>query len=122
MFQISPYAQPLYSDNQTVGVGLVGYAVLPANNTVQDYPDLISYLENGDLCITKGGWKLENSLIKPIRLYSLDYMDYLLSLQRATGIYADEISTQKLREITWSNIFNTTILNQTTSTFFHELK
>lgn len=122
MFQMAPYNSPFYSEPQTIGVELIGYAVLPGSNTVQDYSDLISYLENGDLCVTGSGWDLENSLIKPVRLHSLDYLDYLLSLQRTIGIYANEITTHDLRDITWSNIYNTTILNPTESSFFHALK
>ena len=41
-------------DERMIGVDLVGYAILPSENTIQDYTDLISYLENGDLCITGG--------------------------------------------------------------------
>lgn len=114
-FHLSP-------DERTLRVRSKGYVILPGNNTVQDYSDLISYLENGDLCITGNGWELENSLIKPIRLLSVEYMDYLLSLQRATGIYVNEITTKELREITWSNILNTTILTPTECTFFRAAK
>lgn len=110
------------SDNDVVGVGLAGYAVIPGENTIQDYPDLLSCLENGDPCVTGGGWELEKSFLKPIRLFPLGYMDSLIQLQRATGIYANELSNIELREITWSNIFNTTVLDSTTGNLFHELK
>ena len=122
MFQFDSNAQSPYPDSRAIGVGLAGYAIIPTGNTLQDYPDLISYLDNGDPCITGGGWELENNFIKPIRLFSLDYIESLLKLQRATGIYATEITPKELRDITWSNIFNTTILNTVTSNFFQELR
>lgn len=121
MFEMEPFIQPA-SDNQITGVGLVGYSVLPTNTTIHDYPDLISYLDNGDLCVTGGGWELEKNNIKPIHLYQLEHLDYLLALQRSTGIYANEITTKALRDITWSNILSTTVLNSTASLCFHELK
>ena len=53
---------------------------------------------------------------------SFEYIDKLISLQRATGLYVNELSISSLRDITWSNIFNTTTLCQQTSMLFHELK
>lgn len=110
------------SYDKTVGVNPSGYAILPSNHTIDDYSDLISYLENGDICITGGSWVLENRFIKPIRLIPVSYMDYLLSLQRATGIYVNEITAKKLRGITWHDIGSTTILNATGKTFFQDLQ
>ncbi len=122
MFQFDPTAQSIPNNSKPVGVGLVGYVILPTGNTIQDYPDLISYLEDGEPCVTGGSWELKQHYLKPISLYSLEYIDFLIQLQRATGIYANEISYKELREVTWSNIFNATILNSTASSFFHELK
>lgn len=122
LFQFDSNAHSLYPDSKAIGVELAGYAILPTGNTIQDYPDLVSYLENGDSCITGGGWELENNFIKPIRLFSLDCIENLLKLQRATGIYTNEITPKELRDITWSNIFNSTVLNTVTSNFFHELR
>ena len=122
MFQFDPAAQTIPSESKPIGVGLVGYAILPTGNTIQDYPDLISYLEDGEPCVTGGGWELRQHYLKPVGLYSLEYIDSLIQLQRATGVYANELSNRELREVTWSNIFNATILNSTASSFFHELK
>lgn len=54
---------------QVIGISSAGYAVLPEGNTIQDYPALISYLENGEPCVTGGSWELSNHLLKPIRPY-----------------------------------------------------
>lgn len=122
MFQYEFNPQPSYLEQKIIGVKLTGYAILPTGNTMDDYSDLISYLEDGELCLTGGSWDLEQNQIKPIRLFSLDYIDKLIALQRTTGIYANEISTLQLRNISWSNIYNTTLLTQQSSIFFHELR
>ena len=86
-------------DERMIGVDLVGYAVLPSGNTIQDYTDLISYLENGDICITGGILELQEHAIKPVRLLTVEILDELTELQRQTGIYANEIGNKELREI-----------------------
>lgn len=122
MFQIDSNAQSPFPDDQAIGISLSGYVILPTEHNLEDYPDLLSYLENGDPCLTGSNWELEQSMLKPIRLFSSHYIEQLISLQRSTGIYANEITPNDLREITWSNLFNSTILNSTTSLFFHELR
>ena len=103
-------------------IELSGYAILPSGNTIQDYSDLISYLENGEACITGGSWELEEHMLKSIKLFPLEYLDDLIQLQRATGIYANDLRTKELREITWSNIYNTAIPNSNSRMLFHEFK
>lgn len=120
MFQIDSHLQSPFPDERAIGITLSGYVILPTGCQLQDYPDLISYLENGDPCITGGSWELEQSMLKPIRLYPLKYIEDLINLQRLTGIYANEITTTDLREITWSNISHTTVLNSTTRSRFYE--
>lgn len=122
MFVFDSSNTPPKPSTSAIGVGLNGYAILPLGNTINDYPDLISYLENGDPCVTGGGWKLENNFLKPIHLYSLEYLEMLIKLQRATGIYVNDIYNKELRDITWNNLFSTTILNTAASNYFHELK
>ena len=122
MFQLDSGSGVPHPDDRIIGIGLAGYAILPSGNTIQDYPDLISYLENGDACITGGGWELEEHMLKPVRLFSLKYLDELIQFQRATGIYANDLNTKELREITWSNIYNTAIPNNSLRMLFHEFR
>ena len=122
MFQLDPGSGVPHPDDRIIGIGLAGYAILPSGNTIQDYPNLISYLENGDACITGGSWELEEHMLKTIRLFTLEYLDELVQLQRATGIYANDLSSKELRDITWSNIYNTAIPNNTSRMLFHEFK
>lgn len=122
MFQMDPFTATSYPDNRAIGVSLSGYAILPTGTTIQDYPDLISYLENGEPCLTGGSWELKDNNIRPIRLFSSDHIESLLKLQRATGIYANEITLKELRNITWSNIANSAVLIENTSNLFRHIK
>lgn len=122
MFQMDLGSSVPHHNDRIIGIKLAGYAVLPLDRTIQDYPDLISYLENGDACITGGNWELEEHMLKAIRLSALEYLDELVQLQRATGIYANDLGTKELREITWSNIYNTSIPNSNLRILFHEFK
>lgn len=109
-------------DERMIGVDLVGYAILPSENTIQDYTDLISYLENGDICITGGILELQEHSIKPVRLLTVEILDELTELQRQTGIYANEIGNKELREITWSNICNTAAPSRDLQMLFQKVK
>ena len=122
MFQMSSSTFSPSSGNGIIGIAQTGYAILPEGNTIQDYPDLISYLDNGDVCITGSCWELSTHLLKTIHLYPDENLNKLLQLQRATGIYANELSPEKLRDITWSNLYNAALLNDTSGILFHELK
>ena len=122
MFQFDSSNPIPAGENQIIGISPVGYVVLPAGNCTQDYPDLISYLENGEPCITGGCWELSTHLLKTILLYPVNHIDNLVKLQRATGIYANELSPEILRNITWGNIYNTALLNPTSRMLFHDLK
>ena len=122
MFRLESGMESSPCDKQIIGISHVGYAVLPTGNNIQDYPDLISYLEDGEPCVTGGCWELSTHLLKTVHLHPFEHMDNLLRLQRATGIYANELSPNNLRDITWSNICNTTLLNNSSRMLFHELK
>lgn len=122
MFQLNSGMPETADENQIIGISPVGYAILPTGNSIQDYPDLISCLEDGEPCVTGGCWELSTHLLKTIHLYPVEHIDNLLKLQRATGIYANELSPDILRDITWSNICNSTLLNNTSRMLFHELK
>lgn len=122
MFQMDPGASPIPGENNFIGVGLTGYAILPSKHTLEDYPDLISCLENGDPCVTGGGWELRSHFLKPVYLIPLKHAELLLRMQRATGIYIDEISLAELKNIEWNQIYHTSLLDQATGTLFHEAK
>lgn len=120
MFEMPDIGNAPVQARPVIGISQMGYVIIPTGNTITDYDHLLSYLDNGEACLTGGGWELEESFLKPIRLFPLHTMEYLLKLQKATGIYANELSVKELREITWSNLYNSTILDQVTSSRFHE--
>ena len=122
MFQLDTGSGSIHPDNRIIGIRLTGYAILPPGNTIQDYPDLISYLENGDACVTGSSWEMEEHMIKVIRLFTSEYLDELVRLQRSTGIYFSELGTKELREITWSSIYNTSIPNNKSRILFREYR
>lgn len=108
--------------NANVRILFKGYAILPSNSTIHDYPDMLSYLENGDLCITGGGYHLKEASIKPVYLSDDLRLNQVLSLQRATGVYANDIKTHELREITWNNLRNTTVFEKEMTLHYAEQK
>ena len=116
-------SSPHYPEHRIIGTNMVGYALLPIGNTINDYSDLLSYLDDGTPCLVGGGYELRNHLLKPVYLLSSNKaLNNLLYLQRATGIYANEISDIELRDLTWCNLSNTTILSQAESVLFHRFK
>jgi len=122
VFEMENATTSPYMYTKAVGICPSGYAILPTGCTIEDYPDLSSCLENGDPCITGNPWELEQSQIRSVKLYPLPDLEKLIQLQRLTGVYAAELSTEKLREITWSNLFYSTLCNYTTSQLLHELR
>ena len=120
MFRFDENDSTPYSRDRIIDVYLAGYAILPAGTTISDYPELTSYLENGDPCLTGGSWNLSDNFIKPVRLLPSDYVDTLLKLQRATGVYAHEITTGHLRNITRNHIYHSTVLPRMCGELFCE--
>ena len=123
MFQMQSGVSAVLPDGEeSIGVRQAGFAVLPAGNTIQDYPALLSYLDDGEPCLTGGSWELKSCWIKPVLLRPMALMDSLVRLQRATGVYAQELGERELRDITWSNICNIGIMDGPSSALFRTLK
>lgn len=104
------------------GILPAGYVILPSERTPADYPNLISYLEDGDPCIIGGSWELQEHMMKSVRLLPLKDFDRLIQLQRASGIYARELTPELLRTVSWSMICNPSIPDTVTSLLFHDQK
>lgn len=122
--------QKAYPNNQVVSYGIMvsnehskkfnpeslemkhgGYVVLPQNRTIEDYPELVAYLEDGEPCITGLCNVMEQYNLKKIMLHPHSCVEYLMQLQRKSGIYADEIGIDELRELKYYDLINTKVMD-----------
>ena len=139
--EIYPFAEKvirnIYPDNEIVNFGFMtydgdpnkinpetveickgGYVILPQGRTLKDYEEISSYLEDGEPCICCSPIQLESYGLKKIAIYTSSAADYLMELQRRSGIYAMEISARDLKEIKYFDIVNTRILSEIESNLF----
>ena len=104
-----------------IAVFPAGFIILPEGATIEDYPEMISYLEDGELCVS-GDWREMRLNFHRILMFHDLNLDKLLQLQRKTGVYANEITAKKLCNLNWKDIVNTTMLNTASSHMFQTLK
>lgn len=104
--------QKAYPENQVVSYGIMvsnerrkkfnpeslemkhsGFVILPQNRTMEDYPELAPYLEDGELCITGLCNVMDQYNIKRIMLYPHSYVEYLMEcgLDREEALYFSEL-------------------------------
>ena len=117
--------QKIYPENEIASYGLMGanqrsnqidpeklevkhsgYVVLPQGRALADYPEITSYLEDGEPCITGFCNVLEQYNLKRVMLMPLGTIEHLMQLQRKSGIYAQEIGINELRELTYYDLIN----------------
>lgn len=117
--------QKIYPENEVVSYGLMGanqrsykiepeklevrhcgYVVLPQGRTLADYPEITSYLEDGEPCITGLCNVMEQYNLKRVMLFPHGTIEHLMQLQRKSGIYAYEIGINELRELTYYDLTN----------------
>lgn len=110
------------SQKNNADISLSGFVILSSGHTIEDYPDLQGYLDNGDLCITGNIIDITENNMKRIELHKNKKLSMLVKIQRATGIYINEISTSELRDITWNNFVNTKLLSPTESEILKAIK
>ena len=122
--------QKAYPENQVVSYGVMvsgehskrfnpeslemkqsGYVILPQNRTMEDYPELVAYLEDGDPCITGLCNVMDQYNLKRIMLYPHSCVEYLMQLQRKSGIYVDEIGTDEFRELKYYDLINAKVMD-----------
>lgn len=109
-------------DEQVIGISQFGFGILPVGSDLNDYPDLATFLDNGEPCITGSTMGLKEHLIKPVLMYPSSILDSLIHLQRAMGIYVNELKNNELHNISWRDIYNTTALDNSCKLLFHQLK
>lgn len=117
--------QKIYPENEIASYGLMGsnqrgnmidpeklevrhsgYVVLPQGRTLADYPEITTYLEDGEPCITGFCTVLEQYNLKRVMLLPNGMIEHLMQLQRKSGIYAHEIGMKELRELTYYDLIN----------------
>ena len=91
-------------DSTLLNIRQGGYVILPPGNTIQDFQDMISYLESGDICFYDSLLEIYQLPVKPVLLSISDHLDNLIQLQRATGVYVNEINNRELRTITCNTL------------------
>ena len=117
---IVPYGMFYIKEEHPSGdMNLCGYVILSKGQTIDDYPDLQGYLENGEMCISGNLIDIEENNMKRILLYDSNVLNAIVSMQRCTGIYINNITPLELQFITWKNISNTKIIE---SNFFENIK
>lgn len=129
--------QKVYPDNEIVCYGILssnqrnkkfdpeslemahgGYVILPQGRKMSDYPELLTYLEDGEPCIGGLCHIMEQYGLKRIMLLSHSSVEYLMQLQRKSGIYAHEIGIAELRELTHYDLVNTKVMSYEEETIF----
>ena len=118
----------LYPDNAVVPYGLLslidksssvnmtmcGYVILSDGQTIEDYPDLQGYLENGDICLSGNMMEIIENNMKRILLFPASVLSAIVSMQRNTGIYINSITNKDLHDIGWNTIASTKLPGQQT--------
>lgn len=107
-----------YFDPHNVDILHGGFLVLPSGQSTEDYPDLQSYLENGEPCLTGYFHQVENHGMKRILLLPAPRLEHLITLQRKTGIYVHEINIPELRNLTHYDFINSRTLELEDEDFF----
>lgn len=95
-----------------------GFIVLPPGHTMEDYPDMMSYLESGEPCLSIPRPSAFDPDIRCIRLSTDDILDKMMILQRHTGIYAYETSIAELRDLNYNDLANNRRLGKYVEEFF----
>lgn len=89
-----------------------GFFILPEGMTIDDYPELISYLDDGTKCMAASVIESEEKSIKKISMVPSKALDCAIYMQNKTGIYYDDINPDDIRIITYRDISNTRMLDK----------
>jgi len=105
-------------DPKSLEIKQYGYVILPLGRTIEAYPEIVTYLEDGEPCITGSIRIMEEYGLRRVMLISHSYVEYLMQMQKKSGIYAHEIGNDKLRELNYYDLLNTKIMNPKESKLF----
>ena len=93
--------------NREMEVIPYGFVILPKARTMKDYPEFVTYLEDGEPCLSEViRFFSEESGVKVVRLSPLPRIEHLMELQRRSGLYACEVGIPELRGMTCYDLMN----------------
>ncbi len=87
-----------------------GFIILPKGQVMEDYPELLTYFEDGEPCLSGDMRLLEEHALKRIFFFEMDILSQLLSLQGTTGTYITELELKDLKECSHHDLVNSRIL------------
>lgn len=99
-----------------------GFLILPEGRNIEDYPEMIGFLDDGELCLSGNIMDIENHYMHRILLLQNKCLEQIIEMQRKTGIYANEITLQELRTLNWNDINNSSALTEAESYLFHTIR
>ena len=115
--EIVLYGTPFFADRDPekdrIEIKPGGFTILPEGQTMDDYPDLKTYLEDGEPCLFTFAPGLSHPDLKVVNLIPSPDIENLIQLQRKTGTYANEIPLSGLRSLTCYDLVNTKALSKT---------
>lgn len=105
-----------------LGVVHSGYVILPEGREMEDYPEVMTYLENGEPCLSASSIYLVNDCgAKIIKLTPTVGIEKMMELQKKSGLYACEIGIQELKRFTYYDLINSKeLLPMENNVFIHE--
>ena len=107
---------------EIIGIRHSGYLILPLEQKIEDYPELIAYLDNGERCFSINFFDIPNYNFRRVELRPTSFVRNIVTLQRKTGIYANEITLKELKALHWNDLINTTALNIAETYLFRTYK
>lgn len=94
-----------------------GFYVLENGMTMEDYPHLHSYLEDGTPCICED-WDRDE--LFRVDLIPQENIERLVQLQTKNGLYLQNITLNDLKDLTWTDLKNTGVLSEAVTDILYD--
>ena len=125
--------QKIYPTNQIIPMGTMalphaknsvcvypgGFYVLPSGTTMEDYPHLNSYLEDGTPCLCED-W--DHMQLLKVTLIPRNHIEHLVRLQTKNGLYLHDISLEDLKDVSWPDLKNTGCLSESITEVLYNIR
>lgn len=89
-----------------------GFYILPEGKCIDDFAEYKIFFEDGTACLSEKGEDDVELHLGHVEIVPDDRLDYLITLQRKTGIYLDEVTVNELARFTWNDLRNAFILDE----------